>query len=131
MTTRRFAFAFASAYRLPALVLGITPRTTWVEVGPDELVVHYGLWRLRTPLDNIESVQETGGFTFLQTAGPPHLSFSDRGISFATNGDRAVCLQLVEPVPGIDPTGRIRHPGVTLTLADIEGFRAALPVALA
>ena len=26
----------------------------------------------------------------MQAAGPPHLSFSDRGISFATNGDDAL-----------------------------------------
>ena len=29
-----------------------------------------------------------------------------------------VCLRLREPVPGIEPTGLLRHPGVTVTVAD-------------
>ena len=65
-------------------------------------------------------------YSFLKTAGPAHLSFGDRGITFATNGDRGVCVAFREPVPGIEPTGRLRHPGATLTLADVDGFAAAL-----
>jgi hypothetical protein len=122
---RRFHFAFDAAYRLPALVLGITPRTTGVEVS-DRLVVRFGLWRLRTPLTNVAGVELTGDFAWVKTAGPPHLSFTDRGVSFATNGRRAVCVRFHEPVRAIDPTGRIRHPGATLTVADPEGLRAAL-----
>ena len=118
----RHEFAFAPAYRLPALVLGITPRTAWVEVDASHLRVHYGLWRLSTALTNITSVTRTGGFSYLKTAGPPHLSFTDRGVSFATNGDDAVCAQLAQPVAGIDPTGRIKHPGVTLTVADVPAL---------
>ena len=72
------------------------------------------------------AVHRTGGYAWLKTAGPPHLSLVDRGVTFATNGDRGVCLMLRDPVPGIDPTGRIRHPGVTLTVADPDGFEEAL-----
>ena len=53
MTTRH-DFAFARAYRLPALAFGITGSTSWVEVGPSGLLVRFGPWRLRTPLANIE-----------------------------------------------------------------------------
>ena len=124
----RFPFAFTRAYRLAALPFGITPRSAYVEVAGDELRVRYGLWSLRTPLGNIESTELTGGFTFLKTAGPPHLSFADRGVTFASNGDRALCVQFREPVPAIDPTKRIVHPGATLTVADPEGLREALGV---
>lgn len=124
--TSRFRFAFAASYRLPALVLGITPATAWVDVDEDEVRVRFGPWSLRTPRTNIASVQETGDFAWIKTAGPPHLSFTDRGVSFATNGDRGVCLQLHEPVTGIDPTGRIKHPGATLTVADPAALRALL-----
>jgi len=123
---RRFPFAFAPSYRLPALALGITPRTAWVEVSATELRVRFGLWRLRAPLTDIASTEVSGGFTYLKTAGPPHLSFVDRGITFATNGDRALCVTLTEPVPGIDPTRRILHPGVTMTVAEPEALARAL-----
>ena len=124
----RFPFAFTRAYRLAALPFGITPRSAYVEVAGDELRVRYGPWSLRTPLGNVSSTELTGGFTFLKTAGPPHLSFADRGVTFASNGDRALCVQFHEPVPAIDPTKRIVHPGATLTVADPEGLRAALGV---
>ena len=121
-----FPFAFARAYRAPALVFGITPRTARVLVEDGELRVRFGLWSLRTPLGNIVSVETTGGFGFLKTAGPPHLSFSDRGITFATNGEHALCVQFRTPVAGIDPTKRIKHPGATMTVADPEGLATAL-----
>ena len=121
-----FPFAFAPAYRVAALPFGITPWTTSVRVEAGELRVRFGPWSLRTPLSNITSTQLTGDFAFLKTAGPAHLSFSDRGVTFATNGERAVCVQLRTPVPGIDPTKRIKHPGVTMTVADPEGLREAL-----
>lgn len=122
----RFAFAFAPSYRLPALCFAITPSRAWVELTTGEMVVHFGPWRLRSSLANIDSVQRTGGFGFLKTAGPPHLSFADRGVSFATNGDAGVCLTFERAVAGIDPTRRILHPGATLTLAETEAFLAEL-----
>jgi hypothetical protein len=123
---RRFEFAFAPAYRLPALCFGIRPRTAGVVVTDGELRVRFGPWSLVTGLDNITGVEETGDFHWLKTAGPPHLSFSDRGVTFATNGDRALCVSFREPVPAIDPTRRIRHPAATLTVARPDLLRAAL-----
>jgi len=122
----RFPFKFDPAYRLPALLFGITPRTSWVEVGDGRLRVRFGLWSLNTSLDNVAGVEETGGFAYLRTAGPAHLSLADRGVTFATNGDRAVCVRFHQPVRGIDPTGRIRHPGATLTVTDPPSVRRAL-----
>ena len=121
-----FTFAFAPSYRLPALLLGITRRTSGVRVVDGELRVRFGLWSLRTPVANVASVERTGGFTYLKTVGPPHLSFSDKGVTFATNGDQALCVQFHEPVAGIDPTRRIKHPGATLTVADPDGLARAL-----
>ena len=122
----RHDFAFDRAYRLPATLLGITGATSWVEVGPDGLLVRFGLWRLRTPLANVAGTELTGGFSWLKTAGPPHLSFTDRGVTFATNGRRAVCVRFHEPVRVLDPTGRLRHPGATLTVRDPERLAAEL-----
>jgi hypothetical protein len=121
-----YDFAFAPAYAVAARPFGIRPGTTTVEVGPRWLYVRYGPWRLATPRDNVTSAEVTGGFSFVRTAGPPHLSFSDRGVSFTTNGESALCLTFREPVPAIDPTGTITHPGATLSVSDPRGLAAAL-----
>ena len=123
-----FPFAFAPSYRLPARLFGISPRTAAVEVSDGELLVRYGRWSLRTPLSNITSTELTGGFSFVKTAGPPHLSLTDRGVTFATNGDRALCVLFAQPVPAIDPAGLIKHPGATMTVADPDGLQRALSV---
>ncbi|MCW2736230.1 SRPBCC family protein [Nocardioides sp.] len=121
-----FDFAFAPSYALAARPFGITPRSTTVEVGPAWLFVRFGPWRLVTPRSNIASAEVTGGFSWVRTAGPPHLSFGDRGVSFTTNGDRALCLSFHEPVPAIDPTGTLTHPGATLSVADPDALLEAL-----
>jgi hypothetical protein len=124
--TTRYDFAFASSYRPAALLFGVVPATTWAELGPAGLRVRFGPWRLQTALDNIAGAERSGGFSWIKTAGPAHLSFSDRGITFATNGEDAVCVRFHTPVAGIDPTKLIRHPGATLTLSDPPGFLAHL-----
>jgi uncharacterized protein YndB with AHSA1/START domain len=127
---RDFGFAFTPAYAAAARPFGVTPATTSVEVGPQWLHVRYGPWKLLTPRVNVVGAQITGGFGFLRTAGPAHLSLADRGVSMTTNGDRALCLEFAEPVTALDTTGALRHPGATLSVADPEGLAAALGVAL-
>jgi hypothetical protein len=122
----RFPFRFARSYRPLALALGITPATAYVEVADGHLRVRYGLWWLETPLANVVSTERTGGFTWLKTVGPPHLSLADRGVSFTTNGDDALCVRFHEPVKVLDPTGRLRHPAATLSVADPAALDAAL-----
>lgn len=123
---RVFDFAFASSYAAAGRAFGITPSTASVEVGPQWLYIAYGPWRLVTPVDNVASAEITSGFAWIKTAGPPHLSLEDRGISFTTNGERALCLTFHEPVPSIDPTATITHPGATISVADPEGLAEAL-----
>ena len=123
---QQFRFQFAPSYRLPALLFGVTPATTGVLVNASELRVRFWPWLLRTPVSNIASCQETGGFRFLRTAGPAHLSLADRGVTFATNPDSGVCILFREPVKAIEPTGRILHPGATLTVAEPDAFVGAL-----
>src|SRR3954453_23981284 len=124
MTT--FSFRFDPSYRAAALPFGVMPATASVTVDDGMLTVRFGLWRLRTPLTNVTGTEVTGPYSFVKTAGPAHLSFSDRGVTFATNGDRGLCIRFREPVPGIEPTGRLRHPGVTVMVDDIDGLSAAL-----
>ena len=119
-------FAFAPSYRLAGLLFGVTPRTATVEVGESELTVRYGPWRLRTPLANVGECQVTNGYTFVKTAGPPHLSFVDKGVTFATSSGPGLCVSFREPVGAIDFVGRIRHPAATLTVEDPEALKADL-----
>lgn len=126
MNSQRFRFAFAPAYRLPAIVFAVTERTAWVEVARDRLHVRFGPWSMTTGLDNVAETTETGGFAFLKTAGPPHLSFADQGVTFATNPERAVCVRFHEPVRVLDPTGHLLHPGATMTVADPSALIRAL-----
>ena len=126
-TSERFSFAFAPGYRLPALAFGITPVTAYAHLTPDRLAVRFGPWSLSTPLANVAEATITGGFSWLKTAGPPRLSLTDRGVSFTTNGERAVCVRFHEPVKVLDPTGRLlRHPGATLSVARVDDFHQRL-----
>ncbi len=86
----------------------------------------FGPWRLRTPLANVTAVEITGPYAFMKTAGPAHLGITDRGLTFASNGDRGVLITFRRPVPGIEGPGRLRHPELTVTLADVEGLAALL-----
>lgn len=124
--TRDFEFAFEGRYRLPALMFGVTPMTTRVRVTDDELLVRFGIWRLRTLLSNITETTETGGFAWHRTAGPAHLSLADHGITFATNSQRGLCISFAEPVRAIEPTGRLLHPAMTVTVTDPGALAAAL-----
>lgn len=129
VTDMRFAFRFAPSYRPLALAFGVTPATAYVEVAGGVLRTRYGLWRLETPVSNVRSTERTGGFAWLKTVGPPHLSFADRGVSFTTNGDAALCVLFHEPVRVLDPTGRLRHPGATFTVEDPAALATALDTA--
>jgi hypothetical protein len=123
---RRFEFAFAPAYRGLALGFGVTVRTAWVEVGDDTFDARFGLWRVRTPLANVAGVEVTGPYAFWKTAGPARFAITDRGLTFATNGDRGVLVRFERPVRGLDPTGILRHPELTVTVADVGGLAALL-----
>ena len=120
MTSERFEFAFAPAYRWPGALFGVRPSTAWVEVGESELEARYGPWRAATPLSNIVEVAITGPYAYFKTVGPARLAITDRGLSFTPNGDRGVLLRFAEPIPGLDPVGLIHHPELTLGVAEPE-----------
>lgn len=122
----RFAFRFTPAYRRAGRIFGVTPASCWLEVGSDSLRARFGPWGLHTPLANIAAVEITGPYAFVKTAGPARLGITDRGLTFATNGDRGVLITFCEPVPGIEPTGRLRHPELTVTVAAVDGLAALL-----
>lgn len=121
-----FEFRFDPTYRRLAAPFGVRPSTTGVHVTDEQLDARFGPWRVRTPLANVAGTERTGPYTLPKTAGPAHLSMADRGITFATNPDAGLCIAFHEPVTGIDPFRLIRHPGLTVTVADIDGLDAVL-----
>jgi hypothetical protein len=122
----RFPFRFDSAYRRLARPFGVTPERAWVDLTEDEFEARYGPWRVRTPRSNIAAAEVTGPYSFLKTAGPARLAITDRGLTFASNGDSGVRITFDSPVTGIDRAGRIRHPELTVTVLDVGGLVAAL-----
>lgn len=119
-STERFQFAWAAAYRPSAAVFGTRPGNAWVEVGETELTARFGLWRLATPMANVADVAVTGPYRWWKTAGAARLGVTDRGLTFATNGDRGVLVTFVRPVRGSGPFVALRHPELTVTVADVD-----------
>ena len=122
----RFPFRFDPRYLRLSQLVGVTPERAWVDVREGEFEARFGPWRVRTPLDNIAGVEVTGPYVFLKTAGPARLGISDRSLTFASNGDRGVCITFHAPVTGIDRFGWIHHPELTVTPLDVDGLMDAL-----
>jgi hypothetical protein len=117
----RFAFDFSTPLSWPLRLLGVSPWTAHVDVEGGEFAVRFGPWSLRTPVSNIASVQVTGPYNPLRSLGV-HISLSDRGVTFGTTPRRGVCVTFRRPVAAALPTGLIRHPGVTVTVEDVDGL---------
>jgi hypothetical protein len=121
-----FDFDFDPEYQAMALLFGVTPARTGVDVEDGRFVARYGFWRLETEVANVAGTEVGGPYRLLTTIGPAHLSLSDRGLTFASNRRRGLCIRFHEPVAGLEPTGRLRHPGLTVTVADVDGLARAL-----
>ena len=124
--SRRFSFRFDPRYEKVAALFGVTPTRASVEVTDDELHARFGRWRLSTPLRNIAAVSQTGPYRFYKTAGPARLGVTDRGLTFATNGERGVLISFHDPVSAIEPFGLVRHPELTVTVAEPDELTAVL-----
>ena len=122
----RFGFAFAPGYRLAGRAFGIRPATAWVDIGAGMLDARFGPWRVSTPLANVTEVAVTGPYAFWKTAGTARLAITDRGLTFATNGDRGVLISFRTPVRGLDPLGAIHHPELTVTVSDVDRLEKIL-----
>lgn len=121
----QFDFRFDAPYRVPLAALGVLPDTAFVTVRPDAFIARFGPWTLETEPSNITCVERTGPYRWWRAIGPRG-SFADGGATFGSSTSGGVCLRFARPVPALEPTGRFRHPGLTVTVADPEGLIAAL-----
>jgi hypothetical protein len=121
-----YPLAFDQPFAIASALFGVRRANSGVVVDDGRLLVRFGPWRIETPLSNIATVATTGPYSWWRVIGPARLSMADRGLTLATTDRGGVCITFIEPVPGIEPTGRLRHPGVTVTVADPAGLAAAI-----
>lgn len=114
----RLPFRFRPLLAPAAAAFGVTPWTAHVDVDDEELRVRFGPWSVRTARSNVAGAERTGPYKVAKVAGGPHLSFSDRGATFATTTEAGVCIRFREPVRALLPLGPVRHPALTVTVAD-------------
>jgi hypothetical protein len=107
-------------------LLGVRPTTSWVELDERELRARFGPWRFRTEVANIDRTCVTGPYGSTFKAIGPHISLADQGLSFGTNTERGVCVLFRTPVASRETFGAVKHPGLTVTVADIEGLVASI-----
>lgn len=121
----RFEFDFDPRFRLPLMMVGVTPHTSTVRLSEDNLDARFGPWKFSTPVRNITGVYITGPYRWYTAIGARG-SFADRGLTFGTTTKGGVCLVFDRPVPGLEPTGRVLHPGLTLTVKAPRRFADAV-----
>jgi len=122
---QRFAFKFQKLYLPMLAAIGVTPATAHVVVTEDRVVARFGPWLCSTPLANVTDVCQTGPYTAVKAIGA-RLSSTDRGLTLGTTTEGGVCLTFEQPITGLDPLGVLRHPGLTVTVADTAGFMASV-----
>jgi hypothetical protein len=125
---RQFDFAFDRLTRPLLAVIGVVPSTAHVTLDGDRLVARFGPWSCETTVDNVVSVELTGPYRAYRAIGP-RASMADRGLTFGSTTAGGVCLCFREPVHGLDPFGAVAHPGLTVTVADRDGFATAVRAA--
>ncbi len=118
-----FPFRFDPGAALLLRLAGIRPSNSRVILTDGDIEVEFGRWRLATPISNIAGLEITEDYRFYRAIGIRG-SFVDGGVTFGTSTARGLCIKFVEPVPGV--IGRLRHPAMTVTVADIEGLATEL-----
>jgi hypothetical protein len=118
-----FAFEFDPRFRFLLRPFGIRPERSGVTVDDETFTARFGRWTLSTPLGNVAGTRITEHYKAIKAIGIRG-SMVDRGITFGSNARRGVCVCFHEPVGGVFP--RVRHPAITVTVADPEGLVAVL-----
>jgi len=123
-----FGFAFDPRFRWLLALVGVRPATARVTLSGEQLVARFGPWVCDTTVGNVSGVEVTGPYRWYTAIGARG-SFVDRGLTFGSTPAGGVCILFHEPVTGLEPFGRARHPGLTVTVADRDGFARALRAA--
>ena len=117
---RVFDFDFDPAFARLGRVFGITPDSARVTIADDRLQARFGPWAIATPLSNVASATLTGPYSTWRTIGPARLSILTHSLTFATNPRQGVEIRFHKPIGGIEPSGRVLHPNLTVTVAGAQ-----------
>ncbi len=120
-----FPFAIESKFRPLLAPIGVTADRAWARIGSDRLTVKFGFLGCTTPLSNITCVEITGPYKAYRAIGARG-SFADSGATYGSTTTGGVCMEFTEPISALDPTGHVRNEALTVTVADLDGFAAAL-----
>lgn len=126
----RYRFAFDRRFEGLLRLLGVHPDRAHVEITDRQLTARFGPWLVRTPLDNIEDVEVTGPHRPIKAIGP-RFSPSTRSLTFGSNAKRTVRISFRRPVTGMEPFGVVRHPTLSVSVADPDALRQRLRDAIA
>ena len=121
----RYDFAFDRRYGPLLGLLRIRPDNSYVLVTDRALRVRFGPWEVVTSLDNVAEVQVTGPYAAIKAIGV-RMSLADRGLTFGSSTRQGVCVRFRQPVGGGEPVGLLRHPALTVTVADCHGLATHL-----
>lgn len=121
---RAFSFTFERPLDRWARLFAIVPARSFVRADEHGFEAVYGPWRLATTWSNVAAVERTGPYQAWKVAGPPRVSWRDRGITMAPTTEAGACLRFRRPVPGVDPLGVVKHPGLTLGVDELDEFIA-------
>ena len=121
--TRHFRYAIDRRYLPVLLPLLLRPSRDGVTLTDDGFLATFGLVKITTPRANITGAHITRNYRWWTACGI-RMSYADDGLTFGTNRDAGLCIHFAERVRS--PLRRKGHSALTVTVADLEGLRAAL-----
>lgn len=122
---RTFPFRFDARFSPMLAVIGITPKTSRVTLDEETFAARFGRWRVETPIANLARFEVGGGYRWYRAIGVRG-SLVDGGITFGSSTKAGLCVCFYQPVGLTVPLYVPRHPGLTVTVADIDGLASAL-----
>ena len=124
-----FPFAFDPRFRWLLALAGVRPDSARVFLTRDRLVARFGPWVCATSVANVSGVDDHRPVPLVHRHRRAGGRSSTAASPSAPPPPGGVCIRFLEPVTGLDPFGRMRHPGLTVTVADREGLAGALTAA--
>lgn len=121
---KQFAFAIDGRYTPVLLAWGVTKGSAWLRIDDDMLEARFGLFKVSTPVSNINGYQLSGDYKAYRAIGVRG-SLVDKGITFGSNTHRGLCMTFDEPI-AVKPGVGQKHPGLTVTVEDVDGLAAEL-----
>lgn len=118
----RFPFRIGGRSRLLLLLLfGVREHNSYVDLTESSLETHFGYFHMHVPIANVASWRIEGPWLWITAIGVRR-GIREGDMTFGGNHKVGVRLDLKEP----ERWGRLRVPRLYVTVADFEGFGAAL-----